>query len=282
MQNSIIPKIKSIYDLLSKQHRALADYIIENSDKVIYLSINELSKLANVSPATITRFSRVLGFTGYPDFQRCLREDQQQLTPFRQLKSLLQDSSMAGSSSHKLHSTLISNIALLEQLYTPELQLSFSKALDILHNAHGIYIAGQRSSYTSAYYLAFMLQQMRDHVHLLSTSSGMLPFELSSVKEDDVLIMISYARYTTISDNIVSHFHSLGNPIILISDSMTSPLAIKASEVLIAPNGDNFSPVCAISLCNCIITALGSENPAYTLSRMERQDKIALANNIYI
>ena len=60
------------------------------------------------------------------------------------------------------------------------------------------------------------------------------------------------------------------------------PIALKATEVLIAPNGGNFSPVGAITLCNCFITSLGRLNAQQTLERMELQDKIALEHHIYL
>ena len=63
---------------------------------------------------------------------------------------------------------------------------------------------------------------------------------------------------------------------------LTAPIALKATEVLIAPNGGNFSPVGAITLCNCFITSLGRLNAQQTLERMELQDKIALEHHIYL
>ena len=138
------------------------------------------------------------------------------------------------------------------------------------------------ASYATAYYLAFMLQQMCDNVHLLTTSTSDLPTALSDVHPEDCLLVISYARYTSSSYDIVSHFHRAGCKIVALTDSLTSPIALKATEVLIAPNGGNFSPVGAITLCNCFITSLGRLNAQQTLERMELQDKIALEHHIYL
>ena len=164
----------------------------------------------------------------------------------------------------------------------PQLRDSFARAQEILHQARTIYIAGMRSSYATAYYLAFMLQQMCDNVHLLTTSTSDLPTALSDVRPEDCLLVISYARYTSSSYDIVSHFHRAGCKIVALTDSLTSPIALKATEVLIAPNGGNFSPVGAITLCNCFITSLGRLNAQQTLERMELQDKIALEHHIYL
>ena len=246
-------------------------------------SINELSQRTGISPATITRFARRLDFQGYPDLQRGLYEHQKQWAPFGQLKSLLRRETPAEDAGpDSLQWTIQNNIGLLEALYTPQLRDSFARAQEILHQARTIYIAGMRSSYATAYYLAFMLQQMCDNVHLLTTSTSDLPTALSDVHPEDCLLVISYARYTSSSYDIVSHFHRAGCKIVALTDSLTSPIALKATEVLIAPNGGNFSPVGAITLCNCFITSLGRLNAQQTLERMELQDKIALEHHIYL
>ena len=249
----VVTQIRTHYDSFSKSHRRLADFILENLHEVAFLSINELSQRTGISPATITRFARRLDFQGYPDLQRGLYQW-----------------------------TIQNNIGLLEALYTPQLRDSFARAQEILHQARTIYIAGMRSSYATAYYLAFMLQQMCDNVHLLTTSTSDLPTALSDVHPEDCLLVISYARYTSSSYDIVSHFHRAGCKIVALTDSLTSPIALKATEVLIAPNGGNFSPVGAITLCNCFITSLGRLNAQQTLERMELQDKIALEHHIYL
>ena len=260
----VVTQIRTHYDSFSKSHRRLADFILENLHEVAFLSINELSQRTGISPATITRFARRLDFQGYPDLQRGLYEHQKQWAPFGQLKSLLRRETPAEDAGpDSLQWTIQNNIGLLDQART-------------------IYIAGMRSSYATAYYLAFMLQQMCDNVHLLTTSTSDLPTALSDVRPEDCLLVISYARYTSSSYDIVSHFHRAGCKIVALTDSLTSPIALKATEVLIAPNGGNFSPVGAITLCNCFITSLGRLNAQQTLERMELQDKIALEHHIYL
>lgn len=279
----VVTQIRENYDSFSKSHRKLADFILEAPGEVAFLSINELSQKTGISPATITRFARKLEFQGYADFQRGMYEHQKQWVPFGQLKSLLRSQAPAVEPGQDpLQWSIQSNLHLLENLYTPQLRDSFARAQEILHQARIIYIAGLRSSYATAYYLAFMLQQMYGNVRLLPTVSSELPTVLSDVGREDCLVVISYSRYTSASYDIVSHFHREGCKIVALTDSLTSPIALKSTEVLIAPNGENFSPVGAITLCNCLITSLGRLDAQHTLERMERQDKIALDLHIYL
>ena len=273
--------IREKYDALSKSHRRLADYIMNNPEEITFHSINEFSQATGISPATITRFVYKLEFQGYSEFQRSIYEHQRQRVPFRQLKTLLSSES-AGEGENPFSDSIQQNIRLLELLDTPQIWASFQRALDMLRVARTIYITGHRSSYAAAYYLAFMLQQMLPNVRLLETTSSNLPASLCDVGPEDCLIVVSYSRYTSATYTIVSHFHRVGCGIVALTDSMTSPIALKATEVLIAPNGENFSPVGAITLCNCFITSLGRLDAKRTLKRMEHQVEIALANHIYL
>lgn len=279
----IVTLIRENYDAFSKSHRILADFILENLHEVGFLSISQLSQRAGVSPATITRFARRLAYQGYPDFQRGIYEQQREWVPFGQLKSLLRSEQPAQEPGQDpLQWTIQSNIQLLQALDTPQLREAFQRSLELLHDAQAVYIAGMRSSYSAAFYLSFMLQQMYEHVHLLSSSASDLPAALSNVRPTDCLLVISYARYTSVTYDIVCHFRQLGCPIISITDSVTSPIALKSTQVLVAPNGGQFSPVSAITLCNSFITCLGRMDRRQTLERMEQQDRIALEHHIYL
>lgn len=278
----VVSQIRENYDSFSKSHRKLADYILDNPGDVAFLSINELSQVTGISPATITRFAYKLEFQGYNEFQRGLYEHQKQRAPFGQLKTLLRSETAEDQGENPLGGCIQSSMELLESLNTPQMRDAFQRSLEILRGARTIYIAGHRSSYAAAYYLAFMLQQMYPNVRLVETTASNLPASLCDVGAEDCLMVISYARYTSVSYEIVSHFHREGCKIVAVTDSMTSPIALRSTEVLIAPNGESFSPVGAIALCNCFITSLGRLDAQRTLERMERQDKIALEHHIYL
>lgn len=281
-QLDLITEIRKNYDLLSNNHRKIADYVTQNLQEAAFISINELSQRIGVSPATITRFVRKLGYPGYSSFQSSIHKNMNQyVVPFGSLKSLLR-SEARGEDLDYLRSGVSRNLELIENIYTPTLQAAFDRSLEILRQARRIYISGQRSSYTAAYHLAFMLQQVRNNVHLLSPVANSLPSELVDVQSDDCLVLVSYAKYTTTSFNVVSYFAQQSCKVISITDSLTSPIALKSTEVLIAPNGANYSPVSAITVCDCIISAVGRFDAKSSLERMEKQDEIALAQKVYI
>ena len=65
-QQSVILKIGSDYYTLTPAEKRLADYILANQDGVAGLSISQMAKACGVAEATVSRFSRHMGFKGFP------------------------------------------------------------------------------------------------------------------------------------------------------------------------------------------------------------------------
>ncbi|MDI3310333.1 MAG: MurR/RpiR family transcriptional regulator [Thermoanaerobacterium sp.] len=74
-QNSIILKIRSVYNSLTKTEKKVADYVLNNVGDVIYLSITELAEKADVGETTIVRFCRHIGMSGFQEFKLNIAKD---------------------------------------------------------------------------------------------------------------------------------------------------------------------------------------------------------------
>lgn len=68
-------KIKAIYEDLSKAEKKIADWIFANPGEILALSIVELAEQCKCSEATIVRFSKRLGFTGYQELKISLAQE---------------------------------------------------------------------------------------------------------------------------------------------------------------------------------------------------------------
>lgn len=63
--NKTILNIQIKYEKMGKSEKKIADFILANPQAIIPLSITELADAAESSEATIVRFARRLGFSGY-------------------------------------------------------------------------------------------------------------------------------------------------------------------------------------------------------------------------
>ena len=73
-KNELLSQIKERYAKMSKGQKLLADYIMDNYDKAVFLTASRLGKTVGVSESTVVRFATQLGYEGYPEFQEALEE----------------------------------------------------------------------------------------------------------------------------------------------------------------------------------------------------------------
>ena len=69
----IFDQISERLDSMSKGHKAIATYILDNYDKAAYMTASKLGEVTGVSESTVVRFTMELGFDGYPHFQNTLK-----------------------------------------------------------------------------------------------------------------------------------------------------------------------------------------------------------------
>jgi len=62
-------KIKLLYDKMGKAEKHIADWIFENPGKIISISIIELAEQCGCGEATIVRFAKRLGLSGYQELK---------------------------------------------------------------------------------------------------------------------------------------------------------------------------------------------------------------------
>lgn len=280
MEKNVLSLIGESYENLTKTQKKLADFIKDNIHILPFLSITELGGKTEVSMASITRFTRELGFNGYSEFQKSaadlIRKD---VVPMRELKH-----SITEEGEEDILSRMIRlNINSLETLNSEDLKKNFQESVELITNCRKLYITAARSSYSVAYYLYFMLKEFMEQVELLTEGTGDISNKLQYIEENDCLIAISYERYTRSTYNIVSYLNKKGCKIIAITDSHSSPIALKATNVLLAKHAvDTYSFVNSMTVANALITAAGRRDKENTLKKLERQDEIALEYGLYL
>ncbi|MBP1890689.1 DNA-binding MurR/RpiR family transcriptional regulator [Clostridium moniliforme] len=71
----ILEQLKEPNFKVTKSDKTLIKYIETNLESVIYKSISEIARESNIGEATITRFTKKAGFSGFQDFKVTLAKD---------------------------------------------------------------------------------------------------------------------------------------------------------------------------------------------------------------
>ena len=232
----------------SRGQKRIADYILMNYDKAAFMTAGHLGRKAQVSESTVVRFASQLGYDGYPNMQ-----EQDVLTGVMQ------------RDMNSIHTAI-------EQLD----RAAFDRVVDRLLTASHIYLMGVRSSAFLAGYLNFYLHLMFKNVTLVQNAAAGEIFEqLSQIGPGDVLVGISFPRYSQMAIHAVEYARDRGADVVAITDSQMSPLYRMATvSLLVRSDMISFvdSMAAPLSLLNALIVAVGrqkNEEVSGTFSQLE-------------
>ena len=250
--------IESNMSTFSKGQKRIANYILQNSDKAAFMTASKLGKLSGVSESTVVRFASELGYDGYPSMQRALQEMiRSRLTSTQRIQA-------AGdllSGQDLLSAVVQSDMDKLRMMVGEADRKEFDRVVDKIMEARHIYILGVRSSSYVAGYLNFYMHLLFENVTLVqSNAAGEIFEQLLRVGPGDVMIAISFPRYSNVTMNTVKFAQDRGATIVAITDNMLSPVYQLSDAALLAPcEMISFvdSMVAPLSLVNALLIAVG-------------------------
>ena len=274
MTRDILSIIQERMPTLSKGQRRVAQFILDAYDKAAVMTASRLGETVQVSESTVVRFAAELGCGGYPNMQRALQEMvRSKLTSIQRIE--VANDRLSGQDV--LSTVMQADMELIRATLTEVDRERFSRAVDAILAARHIYILGLRSSAALADFLGFYFQMIFDNVQVVHTSSSGEIFEqLLRVGPEDVVIGLSFPRYSSRTVQALRFARDRGAGVVALTDSETSPLAETATELLLAQSDmASFvdSLVAPLSLVNALIVAVGrrrNEDVEQTFAGLER------------
>ena len=273
--NKLLNKIDKNYEQMSKVQKLLADYILKNYDKAVFLTAAKLGKVVGVSESTVVRFATQLGYQGYPGFQKALEE-----LVRNKLNSIQRMEVTYGriSQSEILASVLQSDIEKIKLTLANMDQNAFELAVDTILNAKRIYVVGIRSCAPLANFLSFYLNLIFDNVTSVHTNSSSEIFEqLIRIGAEDVIIGISFPRYSMRTLKALEFASNRKAKVITLTDSVHSPMTLYSSCNLIARSDMASivdSLVAPLSVVNALVVALCMKKQKDVIATLETLEQI--------
>lgn len=271
----LFDKLQEIMPTLSKGHKKIAEYIMERYDKAAFMTASKLGTIVGVSESTVVRFATELGFEGYPELQRALKEyTSNKLTTVQRIDVM--NDQLSGNDVYE--KVLNMDIDKIRKTLEEGDRDEFYRTVDALCAAKNIYVIGARSAAVLARFLSFYFNMMFDNVKLVHTTSTSEMFEqILNIGENDIMIGISFPRYSTHTVKAFRYAHEQGAKVIAITDSKASPLAEYADNMLLARSDMvSFadSLVAPMSVINALIVAVGMRKSNYVVKNYERLNAV--------
>ena len=257
MITHLLTRIDLMMNSFSKGQKRIALYIEEHYDKAAFMTASKLGETVGVSESTVVRFATELGYDGYPKLQKAMQEMiRNKLTSVQRIEVT---SSRIGN-NNVLDSVLNQDIEKIRRTIEETSHEDFDRAVDEICKAKRIYIFGVRSTAAIASFVAYYFELIFDNnVIVINTTSATTTYEnIFRMTSDDVIIGISFPRYSKMAIEAMDFARRRGAHSIAITDSMASPLISSADSVLIARSDMASivdSLVAPLSLINALIVA---------------------------
>ena len=259
----------------SKGQKRLANYIMTSYDKAVFLTAARLGKAVAVSESTVVRFAMQLGYEGYPQFQEALEE-----LVRTKLNSIQRIEIASGQMSQsKVLEYILDADAEKIKLTKDEIdKKAFEQAVETISSARTIYVIGIRSCAPIASFLSFYLNLIFDDVRNINTNNSSELFEqMIRINEEDVIIGISFPRYSVRTLKALEFANNRNAKVIAITDSKHSPMNLYSSCNLLARSDMASivdSLVAPLSVVNALIVALCMKKKDKVINNLETLEEI--------
>lgn len=275
MDNNVLLNIEKSSGGFSKGQKKIAEYILSNYDKAAFMTASKLAQTAGVSESTVVRFASELGYDGYPDMRRNLHEMiRSRLTSVQRIKVAKDNIDNRGILPHVLSADIEQIRLTMEEIDKGE----FVKAVDAITGAKNIYILGLRSASFLANFMGFYFNLIFSNSRVVNDSfTGEIFERIVRLSEGDILIAISFPRYSRRTVRAMEYARDVGAKIIAITDSRSSPL-FGLADITLCARSDMVSfidtLVAPLSLVNALIAAVSEKAPGDLYTYFEQLERI--------
>ncbi len=279
--NELIDRLNHSGRKLSKSHRRIAECLVQHYDKVAFMTASRLGEYVGVSESTVVRFASALGYEGYPQLQKSLQE------LVRHRLTAAQRFEMTGD---------LDDNQVLERVFKADMQNirstmneldvhAFESVIEKMLEARHIYVLGLRACAPLAQFFGHYLGFISGNIHVVTSGVSDVFEQIYKIGEDDLLIGISFPRYTARTIECMQYARSKGATIVGITDGPLSPLA-SVSDYCLAAKCDMASFVDSMaapfSLINAIVVALGQRRRSQVTESFGTLENIWDTYNVYL
>jgi DNA-binding MurR/RpiR family transcriptional regulator len=229
---SIAEFVRDSVDRLTARERKAAQTLLANYPTAGLAPVAEFAERAHVSAPTVLRFVAKLGFQGYPDFQRQLRDELE-----AQFASPLAKPARAAQARNPKRAAIDpfveAALANLSGTFRHLPAAEFSAIVDLLcDRRRSVHLIGGRFTDALARYFAAHLGLVRPDVWHVPPGIGVWRDRLLDIKRKDVLVVFDVRRYQEDVMSFARVAAERGVVLVLITDQWLSPLSRRSAHVV--------------------------------------------------
>ncbi|HCY75009.1 MAG TPA: hypothetical protein DHV28_03745 [Ignavibacteriales bacterium] len=272
-------KITSRYNSLPKNQKKIADYCINNFDKIPFVNVHDLSLATGASVASVVRFSQRAGFKGFSELRDAITGSLQKELTNKQMFPLFEKRRVEEDLLTEVANLDIKNIN--ETLNLIE-RSTFNYVIDRISKSERVFTAGLGISYLLSEILAYQLTQVGISSSVLQHSHTLFNENILFLNPKDLLIVFSFPPYSKETIEAAEFANKRKIDVISITNKHASPVTFftKANLIVKSENMLFTNSFAAISvLINAIATACAIKNKQRAKKVLKESEEIMINQN---
>ena len=263
---SVISKIKEMQSELTAKEKKISKYILQHLDKIVYMNTYQIADKCKVSQASVVRFAKKLGYSGFPEFKISFGRDMGRRDVEEKINFIYEDIQETDELDDLIKKIVYANSNIIQDTYSILDTNTVKEAVEIIKNARKIFILGAGYSGIVAKDFHYKLGELGMnsiceadyHIQLAS---------ISTLNENDVVFVISQGGKTVDIYNLVKEAKKRKVKIISVTQMSSNPIRdladIKISTIM---EKNNFrstalsSRIAQLTIIDIIYVALITEN----------------------
>lgn len=221
LQGDFVGKIRSAYNQFTRAEKKVADYITDNPQDVLFMSITELADACGVGETSVFRFCRTMGVGGYQDFKMQLslgmREGDSDTGPLS--AEILPEDSL----ETVVQKVLQVNERALEETAALLDSAALSRAVDYMSAARRIAFFGVGASLVAAQKAADKFMRIEPKTYCVNDAHAQA-MVAATLGAEDVALVVSYSGSTKDTNAVAQLAKAAGAKVIAITRFHKSPL----------------------------------------------------------
>jgi len=267
---------------LSKSHQHIATYLLSHYDEAAFLSAAELAANLEVSEATVVRFAKAVGYSGFPQLKRSLQSLYRvQVTPAARLRHKLDE--LSATQGQVLSKVIDMEVQYLTEARDAIPQADFDRAVEIILASRRIFAFGSGPSACLADLLELRLRRLGIFALSMTETGRNLIETLQIMEPGDGVVATGFQRLNPELNAVIGRAQALGCRRILLTDTLGAVLRGRVDVVLAARRGpiSTFhSLTVPMAIVNAIILAVAMARPAESLAALNSMQALRSASGL--
>jgi DNA-binding MurR/RpiR family transcriptional regulator len=275
----IIEIIKSNYASLPRNHKKVADYFIDNFDRIPFLNVQDISTSTGTSVASVVRFAQRIGYEGFSELREAVAVSFQRQINRKDLYPLFEKRKAEADLLTEVANVDIKNINDTLNLIERK---SFNDVITQILKAERVFTAGLGISYLLAEILAYQLTQVGVDSSVFKHTHTLFHEQILFMNKKDLLIVFSFPPYSKETVDAAQFANERKIDVISITNKNASPVTYFSRESLIVRSENMLftNSFAAISvLINAVATACALRKKTKAQRLLKETEDIMISQN---